>query len=54
MELKQKLLHSVEDFVWTDQTEQRYLKLIQDVQEIHYSENKLTNWRDVGLMPILQ
>lgn len=38
---------------WDEQKEKMYKEYIDQSQQIFYNQDKLTNWRDLGIMPIL-
>ncbi len=52
-QMKEERMKTVQSSRWDQQQEQIYLQLIEQLKQLIYSETKLTNWRDVGLMPIL-
>lgn len=54
LNMKEERMKTVKSSKWDHKQEQIYLQLIDQLKQLIYSETKLTNWRDVGLMPILQ
>jgi hypothetical protein len=53
LKMKEKRIKSVKTSIWDEEQESIYLSLINQLKNLINSETKLTNWRDVGLMPIL-